>query len=419
MPRKNSKHLTDPGIEKIGKAPKGKRIERFDAGAPGLCLRITDKGAKSWSVYYRLNGKHQRMTIGTWPGIGVARARDRARQIKDQAKGGTDPKAAREAEERATQEAAQEEAQNTFGALAEKYINRECKGENSDGSPKLKRGREIERIIRRELLPDWQDTLITDLRKRDAVALTDALLDAGKPMAAHKLHEIIKRIFEWAHGRDEIAANPMSGKWAPVNKTPRDRVLSDKEITAIWQAAEKMGYPTGPFYRLLTLTGQRLTEVADACWSEIDLEAGVWVVPAARIKSKRDHLVPLSEAALTILTALPRFTAGNYVFSTTGGQRPISGHSRRKARLDELSGVTGWRNHDIRRTVRTGLAALGVPEIVSEHILSHGPRNPLVRTYNVHAYKDEKREALEKWAGHVRNLIEPPPKNVVRLEAQG
>ncbi len=81
MPRKNSKHLTDPGIEKIGKAPRGQRIERFDAGAPGLCLRITDKGAKSWSVYYRLNGKHQRMTIGTWPGIGVARARDLARPV--------------------------------------------------------------------------------------------------------------------------------------------------------------------------------------------------------------------------------------------------------------------------------------------------------------------------------------------------
>ncbi len=415
MPRKNSKHLTDPGIEKIGKAPKGKRIERFDAGAPGLCLRITDRGVKSWSVYYRLNGKHQRMTIGTWPGIGVARARDLARQIKDQAKDGTDPKVVREAGVRA----AQEEAQNTFGALAEKYINRECKGENSDGSPKLKRGREIERIIRRELLPHWQDTLVTDLRKRDAIVLTDALVDADKPMAAHKLHEIIKRIFEWAHGRDEIDANPMSGKWAPVNKTPRDRVLSDKEITAIWQAAEKMGYPTGPFYRLLTLTGQRLTEVADARWSEIDLEASVWMISASRIKSKRDHIVPLSQTAASILSALPRFAAGNYVFSTTGGRQPISGQSRRKARLDELSGVTNWRNHDLRRTVRTGLAALGVPEIVSEHILSHGPRDPLVRTYNVHAYQDEKREALEKWAGHIRDLVEPPPKNVVQLATAG
>ncbi len=120
MPRRNSKHLTDPGIEKIGKAPKGKRIERFDAGAPGLCLRITDRGVKSWSVYYRLNGKHQRMTIGPWPGIGVADARARAREIKDQAKDGADPKAVREAEA----QAGRDEAGSTFGTLAEKYIQR-------------------------------------------------------------------------------------------------------------------------------------------------------------------------------------------------------------------------------------------------------------------------------------------------------
>ncbi len=415
MPRRNSKHLTDPGIEKIGKAPKGKRIERFDAGAPGLCLRITDRGVKSWSVYYRLNGKHQRMTIGPWPGIGVAGARDRARDIKDQSKDGTDPKAAREAEA----QAGRDEAGSTFGTLAEKYIQRECNGKNSDGSPKLKRGWEIERIIRRELLPHWQDTLVTDLRKRDAVALTDALLDDGKPMAAHKLHEIIKRIFEWAHGRDEITANPMSGKWAPVIKTPRDRALSDKEIKVIWQATEKMGYPNGPYYQMLMLTGQRLNEVGGAHWSEFDLEAGTWTIPASRIKSKRDHIVPLSQTAASILSTLPRFAAGDYVFTTTGGRKPISGYSKAKARLDKLCGVTDWRNHDLRRTVRTGLAALGAPEIVSEHILSHGPRDPLVRTYNVHAYQDEKREALEKWAGHVRDLIEPPPKNVVRLEAQG
>ena len=78
MQRRNSKHLTDPGIEKMSRTAKGKRVERFDAGQPGLCLRITDRGVKSWSVYYRLNGKHQRMTVGTWPGVGVAEARDRA-----------------------------------------------------------------------------------------------------------------------------------------------------------------------------------------------------------------------------------------------------------------------------------------------------------------------------------------------------
>ena len=130
MPRRNSKHLTDPGIEKIGKAPRGKRIERFDAGVPGLCLRITDKGAKSWSAYYRLNSKHQRMTIGAWPGIGVAEAREQAREIKDQSKAGVDPKGVRAA----STAAAQTEAGKTFEVVAESYIKRECS--------KLKRGKE-------------------------------------------------------------------------------------------------------------------------------------------------------------------------------------------------------------------------------------------------------------------------------------
>ncbi len=142
MPRKNSKHLTDPGIAKIGRAPKGKRIERFDAGAPGLALRVTDRGVKSWSVYYRLNGKHRRSTIGTYPEIGVAEARERAGEIKKQAKQGVDPKVAADAEKAAVQAGAQ-----TFGAIAEKYIKRECSG--------LRRGWEVERIIRRELMPGW------------------------------------------------------------------------------------------------------------------------------------------------------------------------------------------------------------------------------------------------------------------------
>ncbi len=91
MPRKNSKYLTDPGIGKMNRAPEGRRIERFDAGAPGLALRITDRGVKSWSVYYRLDGKHQRLTIGAWPGVGVAEAREQGREIKDHAKAGVNP----------------------------------------------------------------------------------------------------------------------------------------------------------------------------------------------------------------------------------------------------------------------------------------------------------------------------------------
>ncbi len=181
MPRGSAKHLTDPGIGRMSKAKKGKRVERFDAGAPGLALRITDKGVKSWSVYCRLDGKHKRLTIGAWPEIGVAEARDQAREIKSQAKAGVNPKEARKAEKAA----AKEEAADTFGAIAEEYIKVECLERKLKNDkvlpPKLKRGREVESVIRRELMPHWEDRPFAELRKRDAIKRTEALVDDGRP----------------------------------------------------------------------------------------------------------------------------------------------------------------------------------------------------------------------------------------------
>ncbi len=225
MPRGSGKHLTDPGIGKMSKAKEGKRVERFDAGAPGLALRITDRGVKSWSVYYRLDGKHQRRTIGAWPEIGVTQARDRARKIKRQAKAGVDPKETRKAEKTA----AEEEVSYTFGAIAEEYIKIECLERKLKNDkvlpPKLKRGREVESIIRRELMPHWQNRPFAELRKRDAIKRTEALVDDGRPAAAHRLHEIIRRIGRWAARRDRTDLNPFADMDPPVDKVVRNRYL--------------------------------------------------------------------------------------------------------------------------------------------------------------------------------------------------
>ncbi len=312
MPKKNSTHLTDPGIGKMSKAKKGQRVEKFDAGVPGLCLRITDKGIKSWSVYYRLDSAHKRETIGRWPEIGVARARDQAREIKDQAKAGIDPKGAREAE----QAAAEDEAPGSFGVIAELYIKRECLGrELANGKalpPKLKRGWEVERIIRRELMPHWRDRPFAELRRRDAIALTEALVDDGKPAAAHRLHEIIRRIGRWAARRDRIDLNPVADMDPPVDIVVRDRHLKPDEIKAVWQVWDAMGYPFGPISKLLLATAQRLREVAQMQWPEIDYYNALWVIPGERTKSGREMEVPLSSLALEILEALPRFTEGDF-----------------------------------------------------------------------------------------------------------
>ncbi|MEE9250367.1 MAG: integrase arm-type DNA-binding domain-containing protein [Alphaproteobacteria bacterium] len=436
MPRGSAKHLTDPGIGKMSKAKKGKRDECFDAGAPGLALRITDKGVKSWSVYCRLDGKHQRLTIGAWPEIGVAKARDQAREIKSQAKAGIDPKEAGKAEKAA----AEDEAADTFGAIAEEYIKIEClERELRNGKvlpPKLKRGWEVERIIRRELMPHWQDQPLAELRKRDAIKRTEALVDDGRPAAAHRLHEIIRRIGRWAARRDKIDLNPFADMDPPAPKVIRDRYLRPDEIKAVWKAWDAMGYPFGPLGKLLLVTAQRLNEVAQMQWIEIDRDNALWIIPADRTKSGRESEVSLSSLALEVLEALPRFTEADFVFTTTSGRRPVSGFSKMKARTDTLvleaareqaeevgkdpesvKPMPPWRLHDLRRSARTGLAELGVPQIVAEKVLGHAERNVLVKTYDRHEYAAEKRDALERWALRLREITEPPPENVVKLKA--
>jgi integrase len=175
-----------------------------------------------------------------------------------------------------------------------------------------------------------------------------------------------------------------------------------------------MGYPFGPMVRLLILTGLRRNEVAHARWSEFDLENAIWTIPAERMKSDAAHAVPLTSEMLAILQTLPR--RGDHLFvSGRRSDRPISGFSAMKARLDELMGeIDPWTLHDIRRTMRTHLSSLPIPELVRELVIAH-TKPGLHKVYDQHAYLDEKRDALEQWAKRLRGIIDPPTGNVVAL----
>ena len=219
----------------------------------------------------------------------------------------------------------------------------------------------------------------------------------------------------------------------------RDRALEDYEIRAVWLASDETGYPFGSLVKLLLLTGQRRNEVAGIQEDEIDKETACWVIPAARTKRvkgvAKPHLVPLAPAVMEIINTLPNF-AGSHLLTTTSGSRPVSGFSKMKARFDatvlasmkidasergedpkKVMPMAPWRLHDLRRTCRTGLASLGVPEIVSEKVLAHYPRG-IGGIYNVHDYADEKREALARWAQRIQDIVTPPPANVVRMAEQ-
>ncbi len=417
MPRRNSRYLTEPTIEKIRKPPKGKRTELSDSDAAGLVLRISDRGVRSWSVYFRLEDaagqrKNQRMTLGGYPAIGIAEARQLAREAREQANAGTDPRKAR-AQARAEDQATAERL--LFRNIAEGYIEARCQREEKGGPKKghLKRGHEIESVIRRHLILAWGDKLIPEIGRLDLRDVTRPLI-ADKPMAAHRLHEVAKALFYWAVDEGFLEASPFARMTAPVKKLPREHDLKHPEMKHLWAALEAKDYPFGPLVKLLALTLQRRSEVAEMQWPELDLDKALWTIPAVRMKSKRSHIVPLPRPAIRIIESLPRYVGGPYVFTSTEGKRPVSGFSKMKARLDKEARVTDWRLHDLRRTGRSEMARIKIDDVVAERVIAHVPRGP-AKTYNQYQYLDEKREALNRWARELRKITRPSKGEAVKL----
>ena len=220
---------------------------------------------------------------------------------------------------------------------------------------------------------------------------------------------MLRKLFNWAIERGRVDANPCT-----VIKGPRvqrrDRVLSDDELCRVWRAAEKTDYPFGALVQLLLLTGCRRGEIAELEWSEIDGDA--ITIPAARFKTGRAHVVPLSRLAIEVLAAVPRIDGGEHVFPGRGGVA-LSGFSKRLKALTASAEVT-FALHDLRRTVRTGLSRLRVPFEVAERVLGH-VQGGVAAHYDHHAYLSEKREALEAWGRHVEGLIRPSQVNVVSI----
>ena len=424
MPKRTAKQLTEPGIQKMTKAKPGQRREVYDKLAPGLALRVTDRGTKTWATHYRFAGKHQRITLSEWPGLKIEDARIEARKIRNWAKGGIDPKAALGAEQRAALEA-RNLASMTFGDLAAKYIEQKI--------PDLANASRYEAVVRNRLVSAWGDLALDELRGHHLSELVAKVKADAGPMAAYRVYEVGKGIFTWALGASVRGVNShpfahLRAKHLSIKKVPRQRVLDNHEVSLIWPVLESLGYPFGPWAKLLLLLAQRRTEVAniERKRGELDLDKAEWIIPVHKNKSGRRHLVPLPPAAVTILRALPEFSEGRFVFSTTNGERPISGFGKTKTRVDEAvakaiaeeggDDIEPWTWHDLRRTGSSGMARISVREIVRERVLNHLPQG-LAKTYNVYDYQDEKRAALTQWGQEVQNITEPPPENVVKFGA--
>lgn len=233
--------------------------------------------------------------------------------------------------------------------------------------------------------------------KGELMAVIDRV-SLDKPHAATNLHRHIKMCMNHSVSRDLINANPLDKTRAPTKTTERDRILTDDELGKVWHAAGEMRQPWSSMIRMLMLTGQRRCEVSNMAWEEID--GAEWLIPRERVKKDRPHTVPLVETALAVIAPLRRSKPFGFVFTTDDGATAASNFAKAKRRLDELSGVTDWVLHDLRRTVRSGLAALGVSREVARAVVNHAD-GKIDRVYNRYSYAMEKREALRLWELHL------------------
>jgi integrase len=227
-----------------------------------------------------------------------------------------------------------------------------------------------------------------------------------RPYWANRTFEVIRRVFTWAVSEDLVLSTPCLGLRKPTLERPRDRVLSSDEIRAVWAALEPEG-AFGEAVRLVFYTAARRREVLEARWTEMDLAERLWRLPGTRTKNRQPHVVPLSAGALAVLTRL-RTASGDreWVFPSSAPrneERPLRAAAKQMRRIAERSCVT-FRLHDVRRTVRTRLAEMGVPENVAEAVLGHAlPR--LIRTYNRHEPVSEMRAALEAWSARLDAMV--------------
>jgi integrase len=340
-------------------------IDRLEAGAKdlvywddaiaGFGLKVTPQGRKVFFVLYRTRGGAARLrkyTIGPYGIVTPATARAAAQRILAARQEGRDPAGEK-------RQARINDIRDRIDDVIETYFQRHAS---------LKRSREAQRVLRREVLHAWSGKSVHAITKPDVVALLDQIVDRGSHSTANRTYKSLRALFNWCIGRSLLEKSPCAGLALPVPEKARDRVLSDDELVAVIQAASTIGFPYGSMVEFLILTAQRRGEAAGLIWSEIDLEKGIWRLPASRAKNGREHIVHLSPQAQRVLEATPRRTS--YVFGAEETS-PFSNFAQAKGKLDELASVMDWVLHDLRRTVVTGMASLGVPPHVADKVLNH------------------------------------------------
>lgn len=393
--------------------------EHTDPSVPGLQLRVSATTAgrsRTWMLRFKFRGEKSRIVLGRHPTMSLVAAREVAIQLRQRAAEGIDPRRAIARKLRqpsAEPPGPSAHADHSVSALAADFLARHVR-------PQLKRPEQVEQRLARHVLPQWGHRDARTIKPRDVNELTDTIADNGSPVEANRVKNVIGQLFNFAIIRGVVESSPVIRGYLPGGpERPRDRVLSDDELRVILNdptSALRMRR-TAHAVLVLLATGARRGELARAEWRDVDLERRIWRIPAENSKNGLEHTFHITNFAYEHFSELRQLSdrsrwvlpASDREHRKTLGDTPIDPKlltrsvARCTSRLKRLK-VAPFKVHDLRRTVRTGLARVGVRPDIAERVLNH-KLDKLLLTYDRHGYFDERRDALERWAAHLETLV--------------
>jgi integrase len=402
------KRLTDADVKSL-KAPEHGRLEVRDSDVRGLTIRVTEKGSKSWILWYWHSAakRKRRLTLGEYPAISLAKARDVAREHKKTIANGGDPAIAKQTEQ----------APKTVGEAMALYI------EESKRNNKRTWQGEVW-LSNKHVLPVWRNRLLRDITRNNVIELLGRIAKAehrGRPtkgVAANRAASLLSGLFSWAISQALCDVNPVRDTRRPTEEPPREFTLPGDQVRGIWRVVNTLkDARVRAFYILTFLTCARLSEVLGMRWDEIDLDGGLWVVPGARTKNKHPWRVPLTGTALSLLRERKAESISEFVLTGRGGKSDgvlkkawLNEHHHKlldlllEARINYRCGDLAFRGHDIRSLCASQLGEWGVPEPAIDKVLNHSRRGITRKFYNHHDYFPEHQRALMRWENWLNGI---------------
>lgn len=430
--------------------PRATRYIEWFAG--GLGVRVAPSGKKSFIYWYRQGDRKRMLTLGEFPAMSVAEANERHAEARAQMLKGEDPiglkaearRAELDRQRQAKLAQATADGRLSVEQLFDEWVRVELtQRTEADGTRHGRKdsGALLRQQFAKRVFPAFGAIPAAEVGKGQVQKLLDDTKLEGKRRTASVLYSALRQMFAFAEDRELVPRSPLATmrKLRAVGRdATRKRALLDWELQRLLQRLPLVGlHPvTVLALRFVLATGQRPGEVAGLPKTELSKDGKLWTVPAARYKTNLDHRVPLSTLAQQIIGEAAAYnTSSAYVFPSPQSvgvallnrpadwqDRPIDRHSLSRSILRKLGAAKGQGDqvddgelgldrfvpHDLRRSTRTGLARLGVPEHVAERVLGHVVQNDMVGVYDQHDYAQERADALELWGQHLQGLLAPP-----------